>query len=173
MSAFDDALRAIEAQRPPHADDLHSWLTFPGDPEWGLPIVKPFRGALPERWLPFPGAHRDAGTHFFVVDERFERTWRRPVLYADRLRSAHTLLSPDFSVWREMPRAMRLWQTYRNRWLGAFWQSLNKRVIPTVGWSDEAPAWYFAGLPVRATLAVLSTSGPGTLVPVDSPAFRR
>lgn len=33
---------------------------------------------------------------------------------------------------------MQIWNTYRSRWLGRFWQDQGCPAIPTVNWSDEA-----------------------------------
>ena len=138
------------------SDDVHSWLYFDSDTIWGMPLLKAWEGEMPKRWVRFPRVEQDAGTHFFVVDERFERCWRRPFLYAERLQSAGLLLSPDFSVWREMPLPVLQWQTYRNRWLGAFWQSLGMSVVPTVGWAASLDPFFWAGLPKHATVAIAS-----------------
>ncbi len=146
----------LGATVPAHPDDLNSWLTFPGDPEHGMPVLARYDGPLPSEWLPFPGVDEGAGTHFFVVDERFERVFRSPARHAERLSRAGLVLSPDFSVWREMPEPMLRWQTYRNRWCGALWQALGIAVVPTVGWASDPESFFFAGLPRRATVAVAS-----------------
>lgn len=48
-----------------------------------------------------------------------------------------------------------MWNTYRSRWLGRWWQSKGLRVIPTVNWSDEASFEYcFAGIPPRQIVSI-------------------
>ena len=37
-----------------------------------------------------------------------------------------------------MPKAIQLFNVFRNRWVGAYWQSKGITVIPTVSWSDTA-----------------------------------
>ena len=70
-----------------------------------------------------------------------------------------TLLAPDFSLYRDWPPALQLWNTYRSRWCAAFWHSEGFTVIPTVSWSTaESYAFCFDGLPERSLLAV-STVG--------------
>ena len=69
------------------------------------------------------------------------------------------VLTPDFSLYLDMPAAMKIWNTYRNRALGAYWQTSGLTVIPTVSWAEPASYTYcFDGLPKDATLAV-STNG--------------
>lgn len=36
-----------------------------------------------------------------------------------------------------MPLALQIYNTFKNRWCGAYWQSLGKQVIPTIEWGDE------------------------------------
>ncbi|MGH8476955.1 MAG: DUF4417 domain-containing protein, partial [Methylococcales bacterium] len=50
-----------------------------------------------------------------------------------------------------------MWNTYRTRWTGRWWQEHGIRVIPTVNWSDEESFEYcFAGIPQHqiASIAV-------------------
>lgn len=69
------------------------------------------------------------------------------------------VLTPDFSLYTDMPKAMMIWNTYRSRLLGWFWQQEGLTVIPTVSWADEDSFNFaFDGLPLNATLAV-STVG--------------
>ena len=49
---------------------------------------------------------------------------------------------------------MQRFQTYRNRWVGALWQASGIPVVPTVGWSDRTPAFFFDGLPRRSPVSV-------------------
>ena len=46
-------------------------------------------------------------------------------------------LSPDFSLYLDYPISLQIYNTYRNRYCGAYWQSLGVNVIPTIGWRDE------------------------------------
>lgn len=72
---------------------------------------------------------------------------------------AEAVLTPDFSLYRDHPLAIQIWNTYRNRWLGARWQQLGMTVIPTVGWSNEqSHAFAFAGIAIGSVVAI-STVG--------------
>ena len=56
--------------------------------------------------------------HFYQDDYRFERIWSQPERYVERLRKFQGVISPDFSIYRELPLAMQIWNTYRNRAIG-------------------------------------------------------
>lgn len=82
--------------------------------------------------------HLDRMVHFFLYDYRFERVWKNPDSDLERLSRYRAILSPNFSVYLEMAPVMQLYNTFRNRWCGAYWASKGMRVIPTVNWGDES-----------------------------------
>lgn len=99
-----------------------------------------------------------AGVHFFIDDYQFERVWNRPGLYAAMLAKYDCVLTPDFSTYTDMPTPMKLWNIYRSRAVGNYFQSQGLRVIPTLQWSDEASlAYCFDGLPKGGIYAVSTT----------------
>ena len=100
-----------------------------------------------------------AGIHFFVDDYQFERCWNEPKKYVDVLRKFDCVLTPDFSLYMDMPYPMQQWNVYRSRALGFYWQSEGLTVIPTLSWSmPESYKFAFAGLEPGGTYAV-STVG--------------
>lgn len=102
---------------------------------------------------------RTQGVHFYIDDYQFERVWRDPIRYARILDGYQCTLTPDFSLYTDMPMPMQCWNCYRSRLLGAYWQQLGLHVIPTLQWSTpESYAFCFDGLPCGATLSV-STVG--------------
>ena len=82
--------------------------------------------------------HLDRMVHFFLYDYRFERVWKNPDSDLERLSRYRAVLSPDFSMYLEMAPVIQLYNTFRNRWCGAYWASKGMRVIPTVNWGDES-----------------------------------
>lgn len=97
--------------------------------------------------------------HFFLDDYQFERIWQRPDFYIEKLLEFDCALTPDFSLYLDMPIAMQVWNTYRSRLIGQIMQDYGMTVIPTVSWStEESFAFCFDGLPKDATLAI-STIG--------------
>ena len=57
-------------------------------------------------------------------DYRFERIWRNPRQYLNVLKRYNGVILPDFSLYRDMPLVMQLWNIYRSRAIG-FWLQLN------------------------------------------------
>lgn len=104
-------------------------------------------------------AKRGKGCHFFVDDYQFERVWTSPAAYLDCLRGFDCVLTPDFSLYMDMPLPMQIWNIYRSRALGLYWQAQGLKVVPTLSWAQpDTYRWAFEGLPERSTVAV-STVG--------------
>ena len=104
-------------------------------------------------------ANNSAGIHFYLDDYQFERFWNRPGLYIDKLSQFDCVLTPDFSLYQDMPLPMMMWNVYRSRLLGQIMQQLELTVIPTVSWADERSFEFcFDGLPLNSTLSI-STIG--------------
>lgn len=75
--------------------------------------------------------------HFFTYDWKFEKVYKNAEEELEKLKQYYCLLSPDFSIFTNMPKALQIESVFKNRWCGAYWQSLGLRVIPTVSWGDE------------------------------------
>jgi hypothetical protein len=100
-----------------------------------------------------------ATVHFFEDDERFDEVWKNPESYVDEVGQYRQTLSPDFSLYTNMPMAQQVLNTFRSRWCGWYWQERGLMVIPTVSWSTtQSYSFCFDGLPLDAVLAV-STVG--------------
>lgn len=105
----------------------------------------------------YKGQPENTGIHFFIDDYQFTRLWTNPEAYLDTLKQYRLVFTPDFSMYRDWPVAMQLWNLYRKQWLGAFWQANGISVVPTVTWSDEQSfEWCFDGIPRNAVVAVSS-----------------
>ena len=104
----------------------------------------------------------DCGVHFYIDDYQFERIWNQPQLYLDRISDFRCMLTPDFSLYTEMPIAMKIWNVYRSRLIGQMAQATGIEVIPTVSWAEkETFDFCFDGLPKHSTLSI-STIGVKT-----------
>lgn len=79
-------------------------------------------------------AEGNGAVHFFLDDYRFETAFSSPERTLGRVKSVGGALEPNFSIWWDMPKAAQIWNTYRTRWCGAFWQSKGVRVVPTLCW---------------------------------------
>lgn len=95
--------------------------------------------------------------HFYYDDYKFISAWRDPDKYIDRLRQFKAVVSPDFSLYTDFPRALQILSCYRRQWCGAYWQAQGIDVIPDVVWGDrESYEWCFDGIPKGGTVAVSS-----------------
>lgn len=75
--------------------------------------------------------------HFFTHDWLFDKVYDKAFDEEEKIKQYYALLSPDFSMFTDMPLALQINSVFKNRWCGAYWQSLGLRVIPTVSWGDE------------------------------------
>lgn len=97
--------------------------------------------------------------HFFIEDYQFERLWAQPDRYIPMLKRAKMAISPDFSLFWDMPTPVQQFNHYRNQWLGAYWQANGITVIPNLSWSDEnSYSFCFDGMPSDSVVMV-STVG--------------
>lgn len=137
------------------------WLT-----DDGMPILASC-DTVPDDLLGFNYANgvkdddvmRSNGVHFFLDDYQFERVWKFPEEYGERLRGFQCVLTPDYSLYRDMPLPMQRWNCYRSRFVGAVWQRMGLHVIPTLQWSTpESYGFAFDGMPTESVAAV-STVG--------------
>lgn len=132
----------INSTRNGCRDVFHSFLvsdaTYDGTLE--IPVIQPST-QLPDRFISFSKAMHttdyDQWVHFYEDDSCFERIWNRPNYYLPRLRQFKGVISPDFSLYRDMPLVMQQWNTYRGKALGHWWQMQGIQVIPNVRTSDE------------------------------------
>ena len=129
---------------------------------WQMPIVK-CDGYTPSRLIGFNYAKtskdKKTGVHFFIDDYQFERLWNYPEKYVDILKEYECILTPDFSLYTDMLMPLKIWNTYRSRQLGAYYQKQGIKVIPTISWAEkETYQFCFEGIPKGSIIAV-STVG--------------
>lgn len=134
--------------------------------KWQMPILRP-TDHIPSDLIPFHWAYPSTckeseyakGVHFYIYDYLFERFWNRPDAYLPKLAEFDCCLTPDFSLYLDMPLAMQIWNVYRSRLMGKMMQDRGITVIPTLQWS--VPASYefcFDGIPQHSVVSV-STVG--------------
>ncbi len=93
--------------------------------------------------------------HFYEDDYKFTRLWNQPKRYYDRLKLFGGIITPDFSLYRNMPVAQKIEHTYKNQLLGARLQADGFNVVTNVRLSGRASIPYaLAGVPVRSTVAI-------------------
>ena len=109
-----------------------------------IPFEKGLRSRNKNQWI-----------HFYSHDRNFECLWRTPERYLSALQSFQGVITPDYSLYREMPLAMQIWNTYRNRAIAFWMQKNNIPIIPNIRWSDERTySFAFEGIPRNSVVAV-------------------
>jgi hypothetical protein len=146
-----------KANMPGGWDALNTHALYPAANIYGIPMLK--YATTPEilGLVPFtsPGPQAGHACHFFLDDYRFERVWNRPSVYVPMLSQFPVVLTPDFSLYTDWPLSVNLWNIYRSRWLGRYWQEHGITVVPTVGWAGESSfSFCFQGIPVGSTVAL-------------------
>lgn len=79
----------------------------------------------------------DQWVHFYEDDHLFERLWRNPKNYLEMLKRFNGVILPDFSLYRDMPFVMQLWNIYRSRAIGHWLQRKGVKVIPNIRFGDR------------------------------------
>ena len=132
--------------------------------EWEFPIIRATQ-VIPDFMIGYRKKRPNLGgigvTHFFLDDFRFDSIWKDPMVSMEHIKTP-IVLSPDFSLYRDWPLALQIWNTYRNRWCGGFWQSRGLTVIPTISWSGpDSYDFCFDGIQPGGVVAIsmLGVSG--------------
>lgn len=127
---IDDGFRA----------DLVKDAFFEGAME--IPIIKkPEKIVIPEALIPFSkrkrsNEHKEA-IHFYEHDRVFAPLIMDVEKYLDEIKRFPAVISPDCSLYVDMPLCLQIANTYMNRAIGAYLQSKGIYVIPNVRWGDE------------------------------------
>lgn len=125
-----------------------------------LPVIKT-SDQLPEKVISFSKAMSrtcrdyDCWVIFYEHDRWFERLWNKPKRYIDKLKKFKGIISPDFSLYRNMPLVMQMWNTYRGRALAVWLQNNGIEIIPNIRFGDERTFEFcFEGIEENKTVAV-------------------
>ena len=136
-------------------------MLFDGAGQYGTPEIEPTQFDNAE-FIGFNYARsakdpEDKAVHFFLDDYQFNRVWTDPDRYIPMLQRFKYVLTPDFSLYTDFPKALQIYNHYRKHWLGAYWQMHGINVIPTIGWSNrDSFEWCFDGEPTQGVVAVSS-----------------
>lgn len=123
-------------------DVFHAFLVKNASYDTGLeiPCLKP-EHRIPNRLMPFSKAvgstDCDTWIHFYEDDAAFERIWNKPNKYLPIIKRFNGVITPDFSIYRDMPLVMQHWNIYRSRAIGHWLQENNVPVIPNIRFGDE------------------------------------
>jgi hypothetical protein len=146
-----------KANMPGGWDALNTHMLFSTSNMFGIPTLRSATAPKISGLVPFSSSDLPDGhaCHFFLDDYRFERVWNRPSVYVPMLSRFPVVLTPDFSLYIDWPFSINLWNVYRSRWLGRYWQEHGITVVPTVGWAGASSFTFcFQGIPPGSTVAL-------------------
>ena len=107
-------------------DPLFLRNQFPHDGIFDMPVIKRTDILLDDLSLIGYDRLSENGSnqivHFFLDDYKFEVMWKDPEPRIERLQKYRGVLSPQFSLYTEMPLAVKVYNIFRSRWCGAFLQ---------------------------------------------------
>lgn len=145
-------------------DKAYNLDILDGDSEgyFEMPVIEN-DGYVPDDLIGFNYAktseNKNVGIHFYIDDYQFERIWNDPQSYVDILRDYECVLSPDFSLYMDMPLPMKIWNVFRSRAIGHYLQSEGIKVIPTLSWGEKKTFDFaFDGIP-KGSIVSVSTIG--------------
>lgn len=131
--------------------------------KWNMPIVKKCElDLVGVNLIGYPDIktndideNKGRGIHFYIDDYRMEGLYNYPERSLSRLAQYKFVITPDYSLYRDMPKAVQLFNVFRSRWCGAFWQSKGMTVIPNVSWGDSTTFEFcFDGIEEGSIVAV-------------------
>ncbi|MBQ9041701.1 MAG: DUF4417 domain-containing protein [Eggerthellaceae bacterium] len=108
-----------------------------------IPIIeKPEKLMVPSGMVPFSKMDRIEDPRRFAVceyelDVEFADLLRDPDKYVKELRRYQAFVTPDASLYWDMPLAAQIVNKYRNHAVGHYMQSKGIYTIPNVRWGDE------------------------------------
>lgn len=136
----------MQRKRTPYGsgckDVFHAYMVknaiFDGEEE--IPCVKA-TDTVPTRLVPFSCAMKEKDhsgfISFYEHDDKIERLWNNPLKYLPILRQFDGVITPDYSLYYDLPLVMQKWNTYRGKAVGAWLNDNGIPTIPNVRWGDE------------------------------------
>ena len=136
------------------------WLPEEESNYWGFPVIHGIDELPEDAYFTNSEYLRKTKDYnswvmFYEWDWKFERMWQQPKRQAKWLSNFAGAISPQFSCYYNVPLAVTLKSIYKNRWCGAYWESLGIPVIPDVSWSDARSFDFcFDGLPHNSIISI-------------------
>ncbi len=97
--------------------------------------------SIPDKLIPFSQRNRSMTkteyVHFYEHDIHFNDFINNPEKYIEVLSKFSGVISPDCSLYRDMPLCLQITNIYLNHALGVYMQSNGINVIPNIRWGDE------------------------------------
>lgn len=108
--------------------------------KYELPVLLP-TNKIPNKLIAFTEALKtkdyDQWVHFYIDDVAFERIWKQPRKYLPILKKFNGVILPDFSLYRDMPFVMQIWNIYRSRAIGHWFQREGIEIIINIRFGDD------------------------------------
>ena len=144
-------------------ENIHKGI-FEGVGKYDMPILEPVTELPPiKEWISFNYVLSDKNpegkaVHFFIDDYQFERVWRQPEKYLDKLKQYVCVATPDFSPYSDMPLILQMYSHYKKQWVGRWLQYNGVTVIPTIRSSTDKRSfeWYLDGIP-KGGIVIMSS----------------
>lgn len=150
----------INSQRRCCKDVFHAFLVKNANYAglFEFPILDPST-EKPNKLISFSKALKstdyDSWVHFYQDDYLFESLWDKPEKYLECLKRFNGVILPDFSLYRDMPLVMQLWNIYRSRAIGRWLQDNGVKIIPNIRFGDYRTFELTCnGIPTGGTIAV-------------------
>lgn len=104
-------------------------------------IRKPQKIIIPKNLVPFSKRNYSQNHSdflcFYEHDVHFLGFVNSPQKYLSELKKFQGIISPDCSLYFDMPLVLQMMNVYRNRQIGHYLQTQGFYVIPNVRWGDE------------------------------------
>ena len=118
---------------------------------------------IPRDMIPFDKRHvvknRDLAINFYMHDIRFRQVLTATSRYLPELSQFKCVISPDCSLYRDMPLCLQIVNTYMSRAVAYYLQVNGLYVIPSVRWGDKRSFEFcFDGVPTEDIVSI-STHG--------------
>ena len=108
-----------------------------------FPVIEPIKEmAIPKYLVPF--SERNKAKYpsktfimFYEHDDKFADVIRKPDKYIEEFSKFAGIVSPDNSLYRDMPLACQICNIYRNRLIGSYFQRHGIPVVGNCRWGDD------------------------------------
>lgn len=125
-------------------DGYYSWLVEAADFDSLLEIPKmtqPKHMEMPENLIPFSkmkySKQYSEYIHFYEHDMVFRNFLQNPDRFIEQIYRFPGIITPDCSLYRDMPLVLQMTNTYMSRAVGCYLQEQGMNVYPNVRWGDE------------------------------------
>lgn len=156
--------RAAYRLRNSKANLLHISSKVKVTGNYNMPILQPYRGVVPERFVPFVQCSKakdkeNSAVHFYLNDPQFLCIQNNPDKYIDILNQFRCVIGLDYSQYIDMHFATRMYNNYLNKVISAYLQNCGVDVVPNVTWSlPDSYTYCFDGYPKHSIIAINSTA---------------